>query len=105
MAGRQVGCQTKVTEYIGVVTSKALAYRESDCIIMLDKFWWSHDYLCNIPPSVHRFEARGHINEGSVVLIREDNMPRLQWPVGVVERNIKSPDRVVCSVSLRTAKG
>ena len=67
---------------------------------MLDKYLskWSYAYLRNLPPLVHEFEARGHIIvKCSLVIIWEDNMPRLQWPLGVV-------DGVVRSVSLHTAK-
>ena len=47
----------------------------------LGRFWkvWSDDYLRNLPPTVQRFQKRGQLKEGSVVLIHDDvNLPRLR---------------------------
>ncbi len=45
----------------------------------LDKFWriWSTEYLRNLPCIVPQFQEKGYLKVGSVVLVREDNVPRL----------------------------
>ena len=52
---------------------------------LLDYFWemWSTDYIRNLPVC-RGATARGQLTEGSMVLVRDDGHPRLQWPVGMV---------------------
>ena len=38
------------------------------------------------PPSVRKFSSRGKLVLGSVVLVREDNTPRMKWVTGVVTK-------------------
>lgn len=73
----------------------------------LDVFWkrWSKEYLCNLPPLINKCKLHGSIAIGSVVLIREDNTPRLKWPLGVVEEVFPGKDGFVRSVRIRTSKG
>ena len=73
----------------------------------LDRFWkvWSDDYLRNLPPSVPKFQKKGQLREGSVVLIHEDNLPRLRWPVGIVVKLYPGRDGLVRAVDVRTKKG
>ena len=49
----------------------------------LHKFWkwWSNSYLKGLPRMVPTFKEKGNLLLGSVVLIKEDNLPRLQWPL------------------------
>lgn len=53
---------------------------------LLNKFWniWSRSYIVNLPPVVKGFEQKCDIKKSSLVLIREDNVPRLKWPIGLV---------------------
>ena len=68
------------------VNRRALSDRERLRQKQLDRFWtvWSNDYLRNLPPAVVKFQRRGQLTEGSIVLIREENLPRMRWPIGVV---------------------
>ena len=59
----------------------------------------------NLPPSINKFRAKGLIQEGSVVLIREDNMPRMHWPLGLVKKMFTGSDGLARSVELQTVKG
>ena len=54
---------------------------------------------------VNKFQRKGDIKEGSVVLVREDNIPRMKWPVGLVTKVYPGRDGVVRSVQLKTGKG
>ena len=42
---------------------------------------------------------------GSIVLVREDNMPRLQCPIGVVVNVYPGRDGLIRSVDVKTRKG
>lgn len=89
------------------VTPESLGNREVIQHEQLERFWqiWSKDYLRSLPPFVPKFEARGDLKEGSVVLIREDSFPRLSWPIGVVSRLIPGRDGKSRSMEVKTSKG
>ena len=73
----------------------------------MDKFWsiWVNNYLRNLPPSSNKFKALVNLGIGSVVLIREDNVPRMQWLLGTVQELYRGRDGLVRSVKLHTTKG
>jgi hypothetical protein len=89
------------------LTVKDMGAREIAREQRLDQFWskWSKDYLRNLPPTINKFFPRGNIQVGSVVLIREENTPRLNWPLGVVTELFPGKDGLVRSVCLKTTKG
>jgi hypothetical protein len=74
---------------------------------ILNKFWqiWQRDYLRNLPVTVDKFYNRGALKVGDIVLIREDNIPRLTWPMGKVIKLYKSQDNVPRSALLKTSTG
>jgi hypothetical protein len=74
--------KTDLTEIIAV----DLIDREMYRTLRLDHFWklWSSD-LRNLPPAPSKFSKRGNgLTVGDVILIREDNVPRLGWPLARV---------------------
>ena len=84
-----------------------LSERELLCRKKLDRFWkiWSDDYIRNLPPTVVKFQKRGQLKRGSVVLIHEENLPRLRWPVGVVVKVYPGRDGLVRAVHVKTKTG
>ena len=40
-----------------------------------------------------------------MVLIREDNLPRLSWPLGVIVETFPGNDGIIRAVSVKTSKG
>ncbi len=70
-------------------------------------FWsrWSSEYLRSLPPTVVSSKAQGNLELGSVVLIKADNIPKTRWPLGRVIELHPGADKVVRSVTLKTAKG
>ena len=72
---------------------------------LLNKFWniWSKSYIVNLPPVVKGFEQKCDIKKGSLVLIREDNVPRLKWPIGIVTEVFPGRDGLIRTVQLKTA--
>ncbi len=73
----------------------------------IDKFWsqWSTEYLRNLPFTVRTHKSQCKLQVGSVVLVQEDNVPRLKWPLAVVLKLYPGKDGVVRSVLLQTTKG
>jgi hypothetical protein len=107
LIGRGAGFQLDATPAEEVVFANSLGDREVVRQEHLNRFWalWSQDYLRNLPPTVNHLRARGNLKIGSVVLIREDNVGRLHWPMGKVNKLFPGRDGVVRSVELQTARG
>lgn len=83
-----------------------LSDRETVRLERLDKFWtvWRNEYLRNLSPAT-KFSKDENVTIGSLVLIREDNVPRLFWPIGVIRKVFQSKDSIVRSAEIETAKG
>ena len=107
LVGKNMSERLVVVDDPGNVTREVLSERDRLRQKQLDRFWkvWSNDYLRNLPPTVAKFQRRGQLSEGSVVLIREENLPRLRWPVGVVVKLHPGRDGLVRAVDVRTKKG
>ena len=108
LIGRSAGFQPEVSVDSNLsVSASDLCAREVIRQARLDEFWskWSDDYLRNLPPTVKGFAARCNLKRGSVVLVREDNVCRLSWPLAVVIDLFPGKDGVVRSVKLKTSKG
>jgi hypothetical protein len=70
-------------------------------------FWevWQGIYLKELPPLVSRFRVRGAPPVGSVVLVKDDSLPRTRWPLGRIEQVFRGRDSRIRAVELRTASG
>lgn len=71
---------------------------------MVQDFWrqWSKDYL-NQFLQRHKWAYQSpEPSVGSVVLIKEDDMPPGRWLLGVVEQKHPGPDEITRVVSIRT---
>jgi hypothetical protein len=73
----------------------------------LQIFWdrWKDEYLKNLPHCVLKFKENVCVDVGSVVLIREDHVPRLRWDMGVIVDVFPGKDMKVRSVKVQTTKG
>jgi len=73
----------------------------------LRHFWeiWSETYLKALPPLVSRFRTRGAPPIGSVVVIRNNTMSRLRWPLGRIVQTFRGRDGHIRAAELRTATG
>lgn len=90
-----------------VTTPLDLQERSELQSLRLKQFWeiWSSEYLRNLPPALSRFSDKGKLLVGNLVLIREDNLKRLEWPLAVVTELHPGSDGIVRSATLKTAKG
>ena len=107
LIGRSSGFQSKPVEQPAGVSPVSLSIRARRRRERLDRFWdvWSAEYLRQLPVSVRKFRQHGQLKVGSVTLIRDENVPRLMWPLAVVTKLYASPDGVVRTADLRTARG
>ena len=74
---------------------------------LLEQFWgmWTSDYIRNLPPCNNAVSGKGEFTVGNVVMIREDECPRLQWPLGVVQKVFTGRDGLVRSAEVKTTRG
>ena len=72
---------------------------------LADVFWrrWIKEYLPTLQTRQKWLVPRRNIQVGDIVLIVEPNVPRGQWPIGVVVDIHKSSDGYVRSAEVRTA--
>ena len=107
LIGRGSGFQSRALEDSGAVSEQSLTERARLREERLNRFWevWSSEYLRQLPTSVHKMRPYGSLKVGSVVLIHDDKVPRMLWPMGVVVKLHGSSDGVVRSADLRTARG
>lgn len=72
----------------------------------LNRFWrmWYEDYIRNLPHIKSSFKENS-LKEGSIVMLSEDNCPRLVWPLGQILRLLPGRDGKVRTVEVKTAKG
>ena len=66
---------------------------------------WSDDYLKNLPCIVKGSKSNCNLKKGSIVLLREDNVPRMCWPLGLIVDMFPGRDGIVRSVNVQTSKG
>ena len=104
---RGAGFQARVLEDSEAVNGKMLSERARVRERRLNRFWsvWRDEYLRNLPQSVRRFSTHGKLQPGSVVLIREDNIPRMRWELGTVTKLYPGRDGVTRSAEVRTQGG
>jgi len=70
-------------------------------------FWkrWSHDYLQELQNRSKWTRKQKTVAVGDLVVIKEDNMPPLQWPLGRILTVHTGKDGAVRIVSIRTSAG
>ncbi|XP_068227975.1 uncharacterized protein [Palaemon carinicauda] len=105
--GRNITSKPPVDIEPYVVTPDDLRDREEIVNKRLEQFWsvWRKDYIANLPPVVKGFNQKCRLNVGSTVLVKEDHMPRLQWPIGVIVNVYPGRDGLIRSVDVKTRKG
>ena len=72
---------------------------------VLSQFWdfWSNNYLRNLVPWTNRSKPTS-IKVGNIVLVSEDNQPRLSWPIGIVTETYPGRDGVIRSCKIKTSR-
>ncbi|XP_063994337.1 uncharacterized protein LOC135171637 [Diachasmimorpha longicaudata] len=70
-------------------------------------FWarWHREYISGLNSRSKWSQGEHHIQEGTVVLLKEDNLPALQWALGRVIKVRPGADGIIRAVTVKTAKG
>lgn len=88
-------------------TSKALTKRFQYNQRLTNGFWqrWNSDYLKSLIPLKKWLDQSDTVEEGNIVLIMEDKVPRGKWNKARVKATHPGRDGLVRSVSLRLPNG
>ena len=86
------------------VSSKQTKRMWKQCRECLEQFWRRllKEYLPTLRTRSKWHKTFDQLKEGDVVWIHQNNSPRGQWPIGLVERAIRGPDGEVRSCYLKT---
>ena len=73
---------------------------------LADCFWkrWRQEYLATLQPRRKWTEVRPNLQEGDVVLVKDGQVKRNEWPVGLITKTIPSSDNRVRKVMVKTVK-
>lgn len=68
-------------------------------------FWtrWHREYLNELTSRNKWTKGNHQIKEGTVVLLREDNVPSMQWPLGRVIKVHPGSDGIIRTATIKTA--
>ncbi|XP_060077585.1 uncharacterized protein LOC132557113 [Ylistrum balloti] len=74
--------------------------------VLAEKFWsrWRREYLSLLQPRRKWQEKERNVKVGDVVLMKDTQSARNDWPLGVVTRAIASEDGLVRKVELRVRR-
>ncbi|XP_055615339.1 uncharacterized protein LOC129761628 [Toxorhynchites rutilus septentrionalis] len=74
---------------------------------LLRRIWkrWSTDYLSGLHPRTKWTQIRNNVTEGTMVLLKEDNLPPLKWKYGRITHIFRGDDNHIRVVTVRTATG
>ncbi|XP_061400515.1 uncharacterized protein LOC133336248 [Musca vetustissima] len=83
-----------------------LEYWARICAIK-QSFWnkWSHDYINELQTRNKWIASNPNVKPGSLVIVREDNLPPQQWLMGRIIDIIRGRDARVRVVDIKTTRG
>jgi hypothetical protein len=64
---------------------------------------WHREYITELTKRNKWNKGTHSIREGTIVLIREDNIPSIQWPLGRVIKVHHGADGIIRTVTIKTA--
>ena len=109
LIGRSAGVKVEVQDEVQSCSLSPSQYRDRYEVVQqrMNLFWsrWSNDYLRALPPVVPGSKTQSYLKVGSVVLIKDENLPKIKWPLGKIIELHPGRDNIVRSVTLKTAKG
>ena len=72
-----------------------------------DLFWkrWVKEYLPSLVPRQKWYDAKPNVRKGDIVILKNEDMPRSQWPLGRVIDTFADPKGFVRSVLVKTSTG
>ncbi|XP_055598224.1 uncharacterized protein LOC129747871 [Uranotaenia lowii] len=84
-----------------------VCHRTKDMKRTVQDFWrrWARDYTSQLHQRSKWKQPSSNVQVGQLVLLQQDNLPVLQWPLGRVEKIFPGNDGRVRAVLVRTAQG
>ncbi|XP_033728036.1 uncharacterized protein LOC117317344 [Pecten maximus] len=75
--------------------------------ILSNEFWkkWQREYLCALQARCKWTSERPNLKEGDIVLLREYDCHRTEWPLAAVSKTFPASDGCVREVEVRTYQG
>ena len=73
---------------------------------LANQFWvrWWQEYLHTLQPRCEWHDDRPNVKQGDVVLLKDKNVLRNEWPVGIIEEAIPGRDGRVRKAVVRVLK-
>ena len=108
LLGRSISCKSNVDENEpGRVTTLDLINKNISMSRMFNHFWkiWHKQYITSLPVYAKGFKNKCCLRKNSIVLVKEDTVPRLQWPLGRIVEVYKGRDGLIRSAKVKTSKG
>lgn len=74
---------------------------------LFDQIWkkWSREYLHTLHQRVKSFKHVPNLKVGTMVLVRDLNLPPIQWPIGRIIEVCPGKDGIVRIIKVKTARG
>jgi hypothetical protein len=74
---------------------------------LVQHFWkrWSNEYVTRLQQRPKWLQPKEPITIGSMVIVKEDNLPPLQWKLGRVVEVLTGSDKKIRTVIVKTAYG
>lgn len=84
-----------------------LIYRWKVVSHLKSEFWqrWTKEYLSELQHRYKWTKPNENIKHGQMVVLKEDNVPVLSWPLGRIINTIKGKDGLVRVADVRTSTG
>ena len=73
---------------------------------LADAFWkrWRHEYLTTLQPRKKWHSERRNLQVGDVVLLKDSQVKRTEWPTGLVVKTVPGQDARVRKVEVKVVK-
>ena len=106
---------TLLTQKIGALPPPQGGFDEKDLYSkqwrqvqsLADTFWhrWRTEYLPTLQRRRKWQKAERNLHEGDIVILKDNQVQRNDWPMGVIVKTFPSADGRVRKVEIKTAKG
>jgi len=73
---------------------------------LAETFWnrWRKEYLATLQSRCKWFHKHPNIKEGNIVLLKDKQVKRNEWPMGIIVKAVPSTDGVVRKVEVKTVQ-
>lgn len=74
--------------------------------VLANHFWkrWRNEYLQNLQVRKKWSQECSNLKKGDVVMMMDSDVPRIEWPLGIIQEVYPSSDNLVRKVSVRVVR-